>query len=219
MYFKGLLTVLVLLIKSSVSVYAQQQYATVKVSGRVFHLSLLQGTFNIKSKANNQSFGAKNHNYYNSFKIKDFDGDGYMDIMLEVGGTNTPAIFELLKYNANMLNFKKVRDFASFPAAERIGKSIYYYSYHHSGCADECWESDLFYLKNYKAIRIGNIDRQILDAEKGSLNIYKVLNSKRVLYKELPPYTEEKYHGGKWEFIKHYWFKNYKFFCNYPKIR
>ena len=77
------------------------------------------------------------------------------------------------------------------------------------------WDSDLFYIDNFKAIRIGNIaGRQCdnRDGEKDAVYIHKVYGDKEKLFKTLPIDTIGKYKDFKWGFIKEYWTKNYKLF-------
>jgi len=93
---------------------------------------------------------------YFDFIFRDFNKDGFKDIFLDHGG-NTPDRYSLLVYLPSSKRFKEIKDFEHFPAPEHINGTNYYYSYHKSGCADMNWDSDLFYINNFTAIRIGNI--------------------------------------------------------------
>ena len=149
---------------------------------------------------------------YFTWELKDFDGDGNKDIFLNKGG-NTPERYDLLVFvSAN--RYRKVEGFDFFPAPIPIKTTKYYYSYHKSGCADMNWDSDLFYLQGFKAIRIGNISGRQCEnsAVKDGVYINKVRGEKKTLVKTLPVDTLAKYKDYKWGFIENYWIKNYKQF-------
>lgn len=149
-----------------------------------------------------------------NFEFNDFNGDNAKDIRIHYL-SNVPAIQDLLLFVKSKRNFKLVKDFSNFPDPNPIKGTKYYYSYHRSGCADMNWDSDLFYIENYKAIRIGNISgRQCdnRDGEKDAVYIHKVYNEKEILFKTLPIDTLKSYKDFKWGFIKEYWTKNYKLF-------
>jgi hypothetical protein len=106
-----------------------------------------------------------------------------------------------------------VDDFDQFPATIKIKGTKYYYSYQRSGCADMEWDSDLFYISNYKAIRIGHIaGDQCGSNEPPGVFIYKVSRSKEKLVKSLQPEVTSKYREGKWGLYKRYWTKNWRNF-------
>jgi len=146
-------------------------------------------------------------------KFVDFNGDGYKDILIEYM-TNVPGIEDLLLYDKTKSTYKKVIDLQQFPSAERIGNSNYYYSYHRSGCADMDWDSDLFYIENYKTIKIGNISGNECGdtGVKDGIYISKVQGEKQTEIAKLPISTIKRYKDYKWGFIKQYWHKNYKKF-------
>lgn len=146
-------------------------------------------------------------------KFVDFNGDGYKDILIEYM-TNVPGIADVLLYDKAQNTYKKVSDLQAFPAAERIGNSGYYYSYHRSGCADKNWDSDLFYIKNYKTVKIGNISgNECGDTDvKDGIYISKIRGEKQTQFAKLPINTIRQYKDYKWGFIKQYWHKNYKRF-------
>jgi hypothetical protein len=149
---------------------------------------------------------------YFSWHFEDFDKDGYKDIYLDKGG-NIPERFDLLLYTPSTKIYKKIMDFDAFPNPIKIRGTKYYYSYHKSGCADADWDSDLFYIHNFRAIRIGNISgRECGRDKKDGLYINKVRNEKKFLKKTMPVQTIAKYKDYKWGFIKEYWSKNYKLF-------
>jgi hypothetical protein len=149
-----------------------------------------------------------------NFEFDDFNGDGAKDIRIHYM-SNVPAIQDLLLFDKFKKNFKLVKNFSNFPDPNPVKGTKYYYSYHRSGCADMNWDSDLFYIENYKAIRIGNIsgrqcDNQ--DGEKDAVYIHKVYHEKTILFRTLPIGTIWGYKDLKWGFIKEYWTKNYKLF-------
>lgn len=150
---------------------------------------------------------------HQNFEFDDFNADGMKDIRVHFLG-NVP-FDELLLFDKTKKNFRLVKDFHDFPEPIALQGTKYYYSYHRSGCADMDWDSDLFYLDNYKAIRIGNIaGRQCdnRDGVKDAVYIHKVNGTKETLFKTLPIDTIWKYKDVKWGFIKEYWTKNYKQF-------
>lgn len=155
----------------------------------------------------------KRTDYYNSTGFKDFNKDGYLDIFLD-NATNAVLVSDLFLYVPVTGEFKEVKHFRDFPAPEPIKGTRYYYSYHKSGCADMNWDSDLFYIENYKAIRIGNISgRQCGDEDlKDAVYIHKIHSGRKKLFRTLPIDTIWKYKDLKWGFIKAYWAKNYKLF-------
>ena len=146
---------------------------------------------------------------YSTFEFRDYNGDGYKDLLLELGG-NTPGWMDVYLYSPARRVFEKLKDAREFPAPEKIKGTRYYYSYHHSGCADEDWDSDLFYIHNGAAVRLGNIygDRCTLDG----IYISKVRLGKKQLIKKLPLEMIHRYKGDKWGFIEAYWKKHYKSF-------
>jgi hypothetical protein len=148
-------------------------------------------------------------------KFIDFNGDGYDDILIEYM-THVPDIMDLLIYNKAENTYKKVIDFQNFPAPQRIANSNYYYSYHRSGCADVNWDSDLFYIENYKTVKIGNISgKQCNDTGvKDGIYINKINGKNRIDIGRLPINILKKYKEHKWGFIKQYWQENYKRFLS-----
>lgn len=146
-------------------------------------------------------------------KFVDFNGDGYKDILIEYM-TNVPGITDVLLYDKAKRTYKKVIDLQNFPSAERIGNSGYYYSYHRSGCADMNWDSDLFYIEGYKAVKIGNISGNECGdtGVKDGIYISKIQGEKQTEFVRLPINTIKRYKDYKWGFIKQYWHRNYKRF-------
>ncbi len=149
---------------------------------------------------------------YFSWELKDFDGDGNKDLFLDKGG-NTPERCDLLVFiSAN--RYRKIEGFDFFPAPIRIKGTKLFYSYHKSGCADMNWDSDLFYIENFKAVRIGNIAGRECENSgiKDGVYINKVRGEIKIHVKTQPVGTLAKYKNYKWGFIEAYWTKNYKQF-------
>lgn len=155
----------------------------------------------------------KDSTYSNKVIFDDFNKDGYKDIRI-MYMTNVPGIEDLLLYDKEEKTFKKVIGFDEFPATSKMANTNYYYSYHRSGCADMNWTSDLFYIDDYKPIKIGTI-RGYECADSGikdGIYIYKIAAGKQIKVKQLKINIINNYKGYKWGFIKNYWYKNYKLF-------
>ena len=142
----------------------------------------------------------------------DFNGDGHKDILIEYM-TNVPGIKDLLLYDKAEKTFKKVIDLQDYPSAVRIKQSKYYYSYHRSGCADSNWDSDLFYIEDYRTVKIGSISGR--NCENSGIDdgiyIYSLKNGRKMQVQKLPISILRK-HADKWEFIAKYWAQNLKRF-------
>jgi len=152
----------------------------------------------------------RNENNPSEFVFTDFNEDGFLDIELHFM-TNVPDVNEILIFNPELKNFTEIENFSSFPSATKIKNTVYYYSYHRSGCADNNWDSDLFYLKENRAIKIGNIHTIECDNENDNgIYIYKVNGENKKQLNLIP--IEKKDFENKWEFIKKYWTENYKEF-------
>jgi len=145
---------------------------------------------------------------------KDIDQDGHTDILGELGG-NTPERYDVYLFVAGSKRFKKVRGFSDFPAPVKIASTKYYYSYHKSGCADMHWDSDLFYISDYKVVKIGNISgRQCsTKGEPVGIFIYRFSKGKKILFKIFKVRETDKYNDGKWGFIRDYWTKSWTQFA------
>jgi len=147
---------------------------------------------------------------YLSFEFKDYNGDGYRDLILEVS-SNTPDVMEIYLYSPSHHGFRELKDARKFPAPTRIKGTPYYYSYHRGGCADMVWDSDLFYIHNGAAVALGHIHAEECKIEEG-VYIYKIRGGKEQLVKRLQIKTIHAYKNGKWGFIAAYWKKYYRRF-------
>jgi len=127
---------------------------------------------------------------------------------------NVPGIADLIVYDIKNQKFVQVENFSKFPDSRPITETKYFYSYHRSGCADMDWDSDLFYIENFKTIKIGNISGRECENTivKDGIYIYSITGENKKLIKTMPIGTINKYKDYKWGFIKDYWSKNYKLF-------
>ena len=190
------------------SIYSQQ---TVTIQGKKYNGFLTPNGFQLLNSRNETYL--KHSGDYFTWEFKDFNKDGYKDIYLDKGG-NTPERFDLLLYASTTKSFRQVKDFEYFPAPENISGTKYFYSYHKSGCADMNWDSDLFYIKDFKAVRLANISGNECENSgiKDGLYINKLSGEKKLLFKTLPIDTVHKFKDDKWGFIKKYWTEHYKLF-------
>lgn len=152
----------------------------------------------------------KSHNEMSGFEFDDFNKDSYKDIRIRYM-TNVPGIQDILLFDINRMNFVNIQGLSKFPDPQKILGTKYYYSYHRSGCADNNWDSDLFYIDNFTTFRIGNISGLGCKDSKDGKGIYisKIIGEKGTLLKTLPISTIDNYKDYKWGFIKDYWTKNY----------
>jgi hypothetical protein len=141
----------------------------------------------------------------------DFDKDGYKDLLIEYTN-NTPGICDLWLYNSVNKRFIRVKGFSDYPAPIRILHSHVYYSYHHSGCADQDWDSDLFKIKNNKAVTIGTISGRDCGEDETGIFVYRCGRSGKQLVKKMSIQKLNNYKDTKWGLIADYWNHNYKKF-------
>ncbi|MGZ3912039.1 MAG: hypothetical protein ACXVBR_18275 [Flavisolibacter sp.] len=148
--------------------------------------------------------------HYVKFEFKDFNKDRYKDLFLEWGG-NLPERYSLYLFVPSTASFREVRNYADFPAVSPIKGTSYYYSYYRNGCADNSWGSDLFQIKDYKAIKIGRIKGEGCGIEEG-IYIHRVKAGNNTLIETLPLQTINAYKEGKYGFLHKYWTKKYRQF-------
>jgi len=175
-------------------------------NGIIFETCLKQyDLFTLKSSAGDVLY--KNNNNPSEYIYKDFNEDGFLDIELHFM-TNVPDVNEILIFNPELKKFIEIENFSSFPASIKIENTNYYYSYHRSGCANSNWDSDLYFFKENKAVRIGNIHaiECVNDDDKG-IYIYKVNGENEKQLKLIS--IKKKGFDNKWEFIEKYWTENY----------
>ena len=162
--------------------YSQQ---TVKIQGKIYNGYLTPDGFQLLNLKN--GIHLRHSGDYFTWKFEDFNKDGYKDIYLDKGG-NTPERFDLLLNVPTTKSFRQVRDFEKFPAPENLIGTKYFYSYHKSGCADMNWDSDLFYIKDFKTIRVANISGRECGNSgiKDGLYINKLTGDKNICSKHYP---------------------------------
>lgn len=151
-----------------------------------------------------------------NIEILKFNSDEHLDITLTFIGNN--IVTELYLFDEDNLEYRKVESFEWFPEAKQLASNPYYYfSYHRSGCADMNWGSDLFYIEDFKAKRLGNISGIgcISDEKNGIIEVSNVKTQDSLsIFEILPIDTIETYDKYKWGFIEDYWGKNLKFFLD-----
>jgi hypothetical protein len=144
---------------------------------------------------------------YFEFEFQDFNGDSLDDIVVH-RLSNVPAIQDLLLFDKAKKSFLIVNGFDKFPDSKPIHGTDYFYSYHRSGCADNFWDSDLFYIDKFETHLLGNISGNECEGEKGIV-VSRVVNGKEKIVDKFPVDVLEKYDDHKWGFIADYWAKNY----------
>jgi len=152
----------------------------------------------------------KHDEWINSFEFTDFNNDGLYDVLLGYL-TNVGGVYDLALFDNEINKFKLVENFKDFPDPKRIDTTGFYYSYHKSGCADNIWDSDLFVINDFYAVKIGNIYGNGC-FESGEIKIFitKINGYKKKIIKEI--LIEPGNDFGKWDFIEGYWTKNYNKF-------
>ncbi|UII23579.1 XAC2610-related protein [Fulvivirga ligni] len=149
---------------------------------------------------------------YPDFEFKDFNADGLNDVIVKYLN-NTPGQKDLFLFNKAKKTFAEVKDFNKFPTPEAIEGTRYYYSYHKSGCADNYWDSDLFYIEDSECHLIANISGNECEGEKGII-VSQVYNGVKKQIDKFNIDVLNKYEDGKWGFIEDYWTRNYARFVN-----
>jgi len=121
---------------------------------------------------------------------------------------------DLILYDKKSKNFKAVENFRDYPEPTKIADTKYYYSYHRSGCADRNWDSDLFFIEDFKTYKLGTISGRECEgsAEKEGLYIFIIKENKETLLETKDINEIHKFQNDKWDFINDYWIKNYKRF-------
>jgi hypothetical protein len=186
-------------------------YHQTVIAGNAYSAFLNSGGFQLLN-SKSQTIAARVERY-SDLKFSDFNHDGFKDVFLDKGG-NTPERYDILLYVPSIKGFKEVVNFSLFPDPKPIKGSRYYYSYHRNGCADSDWVSDLFYINDFKAERIGMVEGVGCGTEevKTAIYVYKVKGGMKTLIKVFPINTVEKYEKNKWGFIQQYWTRQYKQF-------
>ena len=151
----------------------------------------------------------------NGFDVKDLNEDGYNDIIFNYMSNN--VVEEIYLFDKTENNFKLVEHSDSYPESIKLKGAEYYCTYSRRGCSDLNWDSDLYFIKDFKIHKIGNItgvgcppydEEEVI---KNGIYIYKVKqDSIQNLLQYIP--RESGFYNDKWDFIAEYWNKNYKTF-------
>lgn len=180
-------------------------------------------SFSVLNKSGHSSIDLNKGSLYlddgegvSSFDFVDINEDGYKDLLIEYY-TNVPGIQDLLLYDKVHKAFVPIQGFPRFPSSIHIPGTNLFYSYHRSGCADMNWDSDLFAIKNFKIIKLGNVSGIGCASEKiqEGIFVYKIKGQKKTLLKKYPIDTISYYKDQKWGFIKEYWMRHYKNFISH----
>jgi hypothetical protein len=147
---------------------------------------------------------------YFEFEFHDFNSDSLDDIVVH-RLSNVPGIQDLLLFDQARMGFIIVSGFDKFPDSKSVQGTNYYYSYHRSGCADNFWDSDLFYIDNFETHLLGNISGNECEGEK-EIVVSRSIDGRREILDKFPVDILEKYEDHKWGFILDYWTKNYSKF-------
>jgi hypothetical protein len=161
------------------------------------------------TKANGDTV-LKESNLVPDFEFSDFNGDGHRDLLISYI-SNIP-VKDLFLFDIHERNFKKVEGFSNYPESKPITGTPYFYSYHRSGCADMNWDSDLFYIDQFKTNLIGNISGKQCEGEKIGILITRIDGEAKKLIDTFPIEAIDNYPENKWGFVKEYWTKNYNKF-------
>lgn len=146
---------------------------------------------------------------YPDIEFIDFDNDGFKDLIINFVGYQ-----DLILYDSKSKQFERIANFVNYPNPKPIMGTKYFYSYHKSGCADNVWDSDLFYIEDFRTVKIGNIHGHDCDNEpiENGIYIYKIQGENKDPIRTLPIDTLNQYSDYKWGFIADFWIKNFKMF-------
>lgn len=146
--------------------------------------------------------------YFVTMTVKDFNNDGYADILLNRNEIRS-NVFDLLLYDPVLRTFKEVRDFDRVPGPTPIPKTKLYFSYYAIGCADADWICELFYIDHFRTVIIGRMEGNGCETNRSrSIRIFKATGTEITTF----PMTTVKRYGNKWSFIKQYWLHMHKRF-------
>jgi hypothetical protein len=129
-------------------------------------------TFYIKNSNNKTVFTTTN---LLNFELKDVDGDGNTDVLLERRGVDSGQQ-DLVLYDPKTDKFILVGNCSN---ANKIKNTKYYYSYEDC-CMGRYWSSDLFYIYNFKIVRAGYIKYDDGDG----LRFYSINDEREALLKK-----------------------------------
>lgn len=158
----------------------------------------------------------QSHGLTENFLFEDFNRDGFKDIkvkQLSVMGD----MFDLILYDKNDSSFHRVDGFSDYTNSRRIGNTKYLYSFMSPNWTREDWFSCLYYVENFKTIKIGEIERWAGEDSVKMKGIYiRISKSDRdSLINKLPLAAIPE--DGDYSFISQYWKRNYKKFTTLYK--
>jgi len=153
------------------------------------------------------------HNNFsgNGFEFKDFDGNGTMDIELSYV-TNIGGIKEWVVFDTTSKTFKEIRSFNKFPSSGKLAGTRYFYSDHNAGCGGGIWNSELFYIDDFKAKAVSRISIiRCRDADyTHGVTIHKIDGINERIVEQMVE-VPEKFSSDS-DFFSTYWAENYKRF-------
>lgn len=138
----------------------------------------------------------------------DFNSDGYKDLAVYHGGNGSDRM-EIVLFDPQTEQFVYVENFADYPAPKAIPGTPYFYSYNRSGCADQNWDSNLFYLQASKAVSLGNISGKGCEGEEKGIYVNRLQGNDLLLLEKFPMEILDEYKDYKWGFIEDYWHRNW----------
>lgn len=151
-------------------------------------------------------------------EFPDFNNDGFPDILLKYRANNTTNFLYL--FDAASKKFKNIDGYINFPDAIQLKENPkFYFSYYPDGCHDLNWVSDLFFIENFKPVRVAHMygkgcDFNVLENPQ-FIGLYKIdLNNGQteIMLEKFPYMKFIPENGDKWPFIEKYWNRNYRKF-------
>lgn len=121
------------------------------------------------------AFELKPENDIAHFTFKDFNNDGYQDIVLDMMVADAGEQL-LVLYEPKLKTFVFAGNCSN---AEKIPNTIYFYTYQDC-CVGRNWSSDLFHISSSKIINIGHIKYD----DGYGLSFYKIRGKKKTLLKK-----------------------------------
>ncbi|WGH76401.1 hypothetical protein P8625_04365 [Tenacibaculum tangerinum] len=188
--------------KENDSIYYKYESATIDKIKFEFFIDK-NGEFKIKDTSGEIQFSQTEN--VTDFEIKDFDKDGYKDVII-IHPSNR-VLETLLLYNSSLQKFILIDNFTNYPNSQKIESSGFYYSYQGTGCAQNDWLSHLYLINNYKIIDKGLIKGfGCLKNEKNGIYIYKFAEKDTLLIEYVK--NEDGFGQEKFDFIDNYWINN-----------
>lgn len=152
----------------------------------------------------------KEPDLFKQFEFTDFNQDGNSDLLISY--ISNIAAKDLFLFDSERHYFKKVKDFAMYPEAIPVKGTHFYYSYHRMGCADSNWDSDLFYIYDFKTHRIAHLEGRQCEGEQQGIFASKVSDDSIKLMEMLPMELIDTYANRKAGLLEQYWAANHSKF-------